>query len=314
MADNFNAQEREILTQDDIFDIYDKNDITIIIPTLNEEKSIGIILDELINEEFENILVIDGFSSDLTVKIAKNYDIKIKMQKGKGKGGAIKTAINFVTTPYIIVMDGDYTYDPKDISKFLLYASSMNLVIGARTKGRENISLLNRFGNWVINKTFNLFFGTKISDVCSGMYFLKTAFAKQLDLNSNGFEIEAEILAQATNFGGIAEVPINYRSRIGKQKLRPFKDGYRIIKKILKMAATYNPITFFSMLIGSSLISLSVFIFILLGANYANLQPLTLLGTLSLPNLGLLILLIGVVTSLQKRLEQKMLNKILMNK
>ena len=60
-------------------------------------------------------------------------------------------------------------------------------LIGARTQGRENISRVNRFGNWGINKIFNLFFGTNLTDVCSGLYMLETSFAKEIPFTTEGF-------------------------------------------------------------------------------------------------------------------------------
>jgi dolichol-phosphate mannosyltransferase len=314
LAKNLKIEENEILVQESIYDIFDKDNVTVVIPTLNEEKSIGIVLDELQREGFENILIIDGHSSDLTVKEVKKYKVKIIMQENKGKADAIIYAIKHVTTPYIFLMDGDCTYDPKDMIKFSEYIPSFNLVVGARITGRENIPPLNRFGNGIISLFFNLFFGTGLSDVCSGMYLLKTDFARQLNLSSYGFEIEAEILAKTATVGGVAQVPINYRSRIGKQKLRPFKDGYNILKKILKLGAAYNPITFFSMLVGSSMIALSFIFAILTELFYSNVKIITSLELSFLQNFGWLSLFVGFFASFQKQVEQRIINRLLMKK
>jgi dolichol-phosphate mannosyltransferase len=211
-------------------------------------------------------------------------------------------------------MDGDCTYDPKDMINFSRYIPSFNLVVGVRKTGRKNIPFLNRFGNGLISLIFNLFFGTGLGDVCSGMYVLKTDFARQLNLNSNGFEIEAEILAKAAIVGGVAQVPINYRSRIGKQKLRPFKDGYNILKKVLKLGAIYNPITFYSMLIGSSLVTLSFMLIILTGLIYSNMTVITSLELSFLQNFGLLSIFVGIIASIQKQVEQRIVNRLLMKK
>ena len=230
-----------------------KDDFTIVIPTLNEEEAIGPVIEELLNEGFYDILMIDGYSSDNTVQIAKKYDINILMQHGKGKTGALKTAIEHVRKPYIIIMDGDFTYPTEDIEKFMPHMPHYNEIIGARSNGRGHIPALNRLGNWIINKSFNLFFSASLTDVCSGLYALNTQFAKDLVLVTQGFDVEVEIAAQATKTGKITEIPIKYRERIGIQKLQPFRDGMKIMLTIFKWARILNPIVFFSFLLGLSI-------------------------------------------------------------
>jgi dolichol-phosphate mannosyltransferase len=226
----------------------DRSEVTVIVPTLNEEKSIGLVIQDLQFEGFSKILVVDGNSVDNTVMNAKNYNVEIIQQKGKGKAGAIKTALEVIKTPYLVLIDGDSTYNPNEIDRLLEKALIYNQVIGAR-QNRVNIKRINRFGNNVINGIFNIFFGTDLSDVCSGMYCLKTDFAKNMPLNSDGFDIEAEIAAHCSNSNSIKEVPISYNKRIGIQKLNSFRDGFKIISTILTLGRKFNPIVFYSFLL-----------------------------------------------------------------
>ncbi|MEM0041604.1 MAG: glycosyltransferase family 2 protein, partial [Candidatus Korarchaeum sp.] len=99
-----------------------KEQVTVVLPTLNEESAIGRVIDELLQEGYNNILVVDGYSTDKTVEIARGKGVKVIFQKGRGKAGAIRTAIEVVNTPYILFMDADYTYDPRDIGRLLRYA------------------------------------------------------------------------------------------------------------------------------------------------------------------------------------------------
>jgi hypothetical protein len=78
--------------------------------------------------------------------------------------------------------------------------------------------------------------GTNLQDVCSGMYSLKTDFSKNLTFKTEGFDVEVEIAAQASQYGKIAQVPIRYHDRVGRQKLQPVKDGLHIIFRVLLMA------------------------------------------------------------------------------
>ena len=212
-----------------------KNDFTIVIPVLNEEEAIGQVLSDIKNEGYKDILVVDGRSTDQTYDIVCKNGVDIVLQNGVGKTGAIETAINHINTPFFIVMDGDCTYHPKDIKNFVPKILFNDQVIGTRNSGRDNIPMLNRFGNLWLNLMFNLFFRTKILDVCSGMYALRTKFAKTLYFKTTGFDVEVEIAAQAAKNGRIGEVPINYYPRVGQQKLRPIKDGLQIFLSILAL-------------------------------------------------------------------------------
>ena len=234
-----------------------KDDITIVLPTLNEEKAIESVVTELKQVGYRNILVIDGYSTDGTVKIAESNGCCVLFQHSRGKCGAIETAIENVKTPYLLVMDGDLTYDPKDIDNFLIHADKYDQIIGVRANGRKNIPRTNRFGNWLITKTFNLLMGTKLSDVCSGMYLIGTSVARQLELNTSGFDVEVEIAAQTATNGRVTEVPIAYRKRVGCQKLNSWKHGFQIIRTVFGLARRYNPVLLFSGLVSLAAIPAS---------------------------------------------------------
>jgi len=231
-----------------------KDDVTVVIPTLNEEEAIGRVIEELKQIGYHNILIVDGYSIDGTKKIAESNGCYVVFQHSRGKCGAIETAIENVKTPYMLVMDGDYTYNPKDIENFLTHCEKYDQIIGLRVNGRENISYFNRFGNWVITKTFNVLMGTKLSDVCSGMYLIKTDTARQLELNTKGFDVEVEIAAQTATSGKVTEVPIAYRKRIGNKKLSSWRHGFQIIYSIFGLARRYNPALLFSAVVALAVI------------------------------------------------------------
>lgn len=292
-------------------DIVEKEDVTIVVPTLNEAMGIGQVIEQIIDEGYYNILVVDGYSSDETVEVARRYDVNIINQHGNGKTGAIKTCIDHITTPYFIVIDGDSTYDPKDIRRFLPHLKHYNQIIGARTKGRDNISRLNRFGNWLINKFFNLMFGTKFTDVCSGLYALNTTFARELILDTQGFEVEVEIAAQAADYGSVTEVPITYSKRVGLQKLNPWRDGLKIILTILLLARTYNSVILYSFISAFTIIPAVIMLFwvFLETLNGVWHNGVALIGIL-LAILATQAFTISTLASQQRRLEQRLLRKM----
>jgi dolichol-phosphate mannosyltransferase len=263
---------------------------TIVIPTFNEQEAIGKVLDELFSIGLKNILVVDGYSSDGTPYTAKKYPISVIFQHGKGKTGALKTAFEKVKTPYMIVMDGDFTYDPSCIHRFLEHMQSYDQIIGVRNlEDKKNMSAVHKLGNKIINKTFNALMGTSLSDVCSGMYVLRTESVKDMDLLSTGFDVEAEIVAQIASTGRVTEVPINYRERIGKQKLSTWKHGFKILNTILKLGMTYRPSVVYSIIVSiTSLLGIGIL------ANTAIEWSLTKTLPVSWLLIGISILLIAI--------------------
>jgi dolichol-phosphate hexosyltransferase len=286
--------------------VISKSDLTVVLPVLNEEKAIRPVLSELLEQGYHNILVIDGYSHDLTPEVASELGVEVVQQHGRAKTGSIETAARLVQTPYFLVMDGDYTYDPKDIEKFLIHGANYDEIIGRRTAEGDVISTSHQFGNRFITSLFNLLLSAKLSDVCSGMYLLNTESARKLDMTSNGFNLEVEIAAQMSYDGRVTEVPINYRERIGKRKLSTWRDGLKIISSVFRLGLHYNPVFLFSLLAGLAtipgIILVSSSTLDWLGGN-PQIVPLVLGMGLSL--FGGQSLLIGGISLLLKRSERR---------
>jgi dolichol-phosphate hexosyltransferase len=232
------------------YDSISKNLVTIVLPVLNEEQAIGPVINELRQEGYDNILVVDGYSTDNTPDVLRSLGIRTVQQHGKGKTGAIRTAIEHVVTPYILVMDADYTYSAGDIARFLSHAHNYSEVLGARKGSKDSFVASHKIGNRVITSVFNFLMGTNLSDILTGMYMLKTEDARQLHFHTSGFNVEVEIASQFAQEGGVTEVPIRYRERIGKQKLSTWRDGLSITSSIFRLARDYNPAFLFSILAG----------------------------------------------------------------
>jgi dolichol-phosphate mannosyltransferase len=288
-----------------------KDQLTIVIPVKNEELAISPVIDELLEEGYSNILVVDGYSTDKTLQILEEKKgVRFISQHSGGKTGAVKTAIENVTTPYLLVLDGDYTYPAKDIQRLLNHCLNYAQVIGVRD--RKNISAVHRFGNWVITRTFNLLFGAGLSDVCSGMYLLNTEVAKHLELSSKGFITEVEIAAQTAANHDVTEVPIGYRSRVGDGKLSTW-NGFGILSAVLRLAWQHNPLLLFSTIASLAMIPALVILGWVLFEQY----------TVSVWHsgwalMGVLILLfasqataVATMSALIKRSEQRITNRII---
>lgn len=217
---------------------FGKKDVTIVLPTLNEEEAISKVISELKRGGNENILIVDGYSKDRTVEVARKAGVRVIYQRGEGKASAIRTAIDHVNTPIMLVMDGDWTYDSNDISRLLEETDGHEYIIGERVQ-KENISWLHRLGNYGINMVFNLLMGTRFRDVCSGMYLLRTDWGKKLAFPFKGFECEVAIRAQLANKA--KEVPIGYRARVGEKKLSGVLELARILFAALYLSRRCKP-------------------------------------------------------------------------
>jgi dolichol-phosphate mannosyltransferase len=223
------------------------DDVTVVIPTLNEAEGIGNVIDDLRREGFANILVVDGRSTDGTAQIASDKGAFVVLQHGTGKAGAIRTALDIVSTPYMAVMDGDCTYHASDLRNLLPYAKDYVEVIGSRLRGRENIPRINRLGNWIVSRAFKLLYSCPVSDVLSGMYLVRTDILKSQELSSQSFDIEVEIASTMASSGKVTEVPIQYGSRQGKRKLGS-RHGFRILGTLFWMTYYENPMVLFGVL------------------------------------------------------------------
>jgi len=192
---------------------------------------------------YGNVLVVDGGSTDRTIEVADAHGANVILQEGRGKTKAIEAATDFVATDYLVVMDGDWTYPAKYIEPLTDLLDTNDEVIGWRQYGRKNIPLLHRLGNRILTREFAMLFSTRVHDICSGMYAIRTSFAGDLFYESGGFSTEVELAAQvASSAGHIAEVPIDYRERKGTRKMRPYRDGPKIARDIVRLSWSYSPI------------------------------------------------------------------------
>ena len=233
------------------------DDVTVVIPTLNEAEAIGAVLDEVLSVGVprERVLVVDGGSTDGTVEIARSRGVRVVRQVGRGKAMAIYTAVREARTPILVFMDGDYTYPAKHIPELVeAVRSGYDLVIGVRVPVEEGAQgRVYALGNRALTWFFNLLFGTSLRDVLSGMYAVRRDVLEEVPFESRGFGVESEIAAHVVATGGrVGEVVIGYRRRLGEKKLG-VSHGFSILLEMLRLARRYNP-TFLVFAAGSLLL------------------------------------------------------------
>jgi dolichol-phosphate hexosyltransferase len=153
--------------------------VAVIIPTLNEERSIGKVIDsvpiaDLLKNGLETALyVIDGQSTDNTREIALEKGALLILEERQGKGQAIQTAFKSITADYAIMIDGDDTYPIEQATKMTRLLQTHDVVIGSRLKGTIEpgaMTRLNVVGNTLLSLLAQALFGVHISDVCTGFW------------------------------------------------------------------------------------------------------------------------------------------------
>jgi glycosyltransferase (TIGR04182 family) len=299
-----------------------KEDVCILIPTLNEGKAIGGLVKEFISMGFSDILVIDGHSTDNTIKNAESAGARVIIQSGNGKGQAVSQAFQSINSKYTVMIDGDGTYLPEEIYKILepVTMGIADHVIGNRFANYQKgaFTRLNLFGNKILNKIFGFAYGVWLQDILSGYRAFNNNTIKQIELNRTGFEVETEITVECVKKDiKTLEVPITYLARTSgaATKLKPLRDGFRIASTIYLLAKTHNPLFYFN-LIGAFLLIIGVGVGIYVVDEWLRditHIPLTILATLLIV-IGIQMFIFAVLSDLVVSVHKEnmhMMRKIL---
>jgi glycosyltransferase involved in cell wall biosynthesis len=219
----------------------DRPDVTVIIPTINEEAGIGLVLDSIPKTPGLTIevLVVDTDSKDRTKQIARDKGARVLNESRRGYGRAYKTGFENALGDIIVTLDADCTYPAEEIPALvkLLRDEKLDFMTGDRLTRMEEgaMSSKHKFGNWVLSTTMNLFFGTGLKDSQSGMWVFRRSILEKLELTSDGMPLSEEIKIEAVRKGfRVKEVPIVYRPRKGEVKLQSWSDGSKNLRFLFR--------------------------------------------------------------------------------
>jgi dolichol-phosphate hexosyltransferase len=295
---------------------FNKDEVCVLIPTLNEGPTIGTVVREFTALGYTHILVVDGKSTDNTVKSAREAGATVRTQSGKGKGNAIIEAFEVIEQPYILMLDGDGTYSAKDAEKMLTpLFLGFDQVIGDRLINAEegSFSHLNLFGNHMLNLLFKIAHSRDLHDILSGYRAFTKLAIQQMHLKEKGFEIETEISVESVRNGQrVMVVPIKYSHRPGTAtKLSPFHDGIKIVSTIYRLARVNNPMFYFGMMgVFTSILGLLIGVFVVLEW-FHNIEhiPLTIL-TVLLIVVGIEIFMFGMISDMLLVFHREIIREI----
>lgn len=208
--------------------------VTVVVPSLNEESNIGRVLEGAL-PHCDEILVIDGGSTDGTQAVVQSLGIPFVRQAGKGKGAAIAQTAELVTSGVVVFIDADQSHDPRDIPRLAqpIKDDAADLVIGSRMLGGsdELFTTIPEFtrliGGHILTLAISKRFRKPLTDSQNGFRAINATILPQLRLQQKDFTIEMEMCIEALRRGfRVREVPTHeYRRASGKSNIRPLVVG-----------------------------------------------------------------------------------------
>ena len=215
--------------------------VSAVIPTLNEAENLPHVLPR-IPEGVDEVVLVDGHSTDGTVEVARRLypSIRIVQQDGKGKGNALRCGFAAATGDIIVMLDADGSTDPGEIPAFVgALLAGADFAKGSRFLqggGTSDMPLYRKMGNWGFVFLVRSLFQGSYSDLCYGYNAFWKRVLPQLALDCNGFEVETLMNIRALRAGlRVVEVPSFEADRVyGTSNLRTFPDGWRVLKTIMR--------------------------------------------------------------------------------
>lgn len=222
--------------------------VSVVIPAINEEQNIAWVLERMPSIVDELILV-DGHSTDRTVEVARAVrpDIVVLSQRGRGKGEALRVAFDAASCDLIVMLDADGSMDPGEINKYVTpLMNGYDFVKGSRFLaggGSTDLTPLRRFGARLLVGLTNAMFLVRFTDLCYGFCSFRRECLPALALTAHGFEIETELVVHALKAQlRIAEVPsTELPRRWGTSNLRTFRDGQRVLRTLIRERLIRHP-------------------------------------------------------------------------
>lgn len=216
--------------------------LSIVIPTMNEEGSIGLVIDEIRRSmpaslDYE-ILVVDTDSKDRTREIAASKGARIIDEPRKGYGRAYKTGFEKASGEIIATLDADMTYPADRIADLVNMLESEKLDFISTNRFAEMqpgaMNSTHRFGNRILSIATRVLFRVKLRDSQSGMWVLRKDVLPKLDLASDGMSMSEELKIEAFRKARAKEVPIRYSPRMGEVKINTWRDGTTNLRYLLR--------------------------------------------------------------------------------
>jgi glycosyltransferase involved in cell wall biosynthesis len=224
-------------------DLVSDSRVTVVIPAKDEEGLIGEIVDS-VRPYADEVLVVDGRSRDRTRAIAVEHGARVIQDNGRGKGEAMRRAIDAATTGILVFIDADGSHEPRDIPAMVapIEAGLADMVIGSRGKGGSDElhgtfeQLIRYVGSQLIMLAINYRWNVRLTDSQNGFRAIRRDVAARLGLTSNLTTIEQEMLMKALKQGyRVSEIASHeYERRWGTSKVVVWKVWFAYVWSFLR--------------------------------------------------------------------------------
>lgn len=200
--------------------------VGVIIPALNEEKAVGLVLRDLPRNILDQVIVVDNGSSDNTARVAESCGATVRLEPHRGYGAACLAGLKAVapSIEILVFLDADYSDHPEEIEMLVspITENRADLVIGSRMlrcTGRKALSWQQRWGNGLATKLIEWRFGYRFTDLGPFRAIRRDALeALEMRDRGYGWTVEMQVKAACAGLRAV-EVPVRYRARIGYSKV-----------------------------------------------------------------------------------------------
>ena len=238
--------------------------VAVLIPCYNEEAAIGqVVRDFRAALPDALIYVYDNNSCDRTREAAAAAGAVVRTELRQGKGNVVRRMFADIEADLYVLVDGDDTYHAASAPGMIerLRSEQLDMVVACRqTQEEAAYRRGHRFGNRLLTGFVATLFGRQFTDILSGYRVFSRRFVKSFPALAAGFETETELTVHALELRmPVGEVITPYKSRPegSLSKLSTYRDGWRILKTILKLFRSERPLAFFSLL-GGALATLAI--------------------------------------------------------
>ncbi len=262
---------------------------SVVIPAYNEEASVGAVVEALLAAgTWHEILVIDDGSDDGTAASAQAAGARvIRHPYNKGNGASVKTGIRHTTGAFIVIIDADGQHRAALAPRLVARLGQYDLVVGARPSGSQ-ATVGRRLGNWLLARLAGLLAGRPIPDLTSGFRAARRVYLEEfLHLLPNGFSTPTTTTLAFLRAGyNVAFEPTEADARLGRSKIRFFRDGVKFFLILLRVVTIFSPLRVF---IPVSAVAM------MLGTGYA---VWTIITQTHVTNSSVLLIVLGVIVFL----------------
>jgi glycosyltransferase involved in cell wall biosynthesis len=220
---------------------------TLLLPTLNEIEALRVVIPQIKREWVDEIIAIDGGSTDGTVEFLGGQGIRVHAQAGRGFGQGMLQGMHIAKGEIVVEFMPDGNSIPADIPRIIAkMREGYDLVVGSRYLGgakSDDDDWMTARGNWLFTQIVNVLFGAHYTDVLTGFRSYRRGPAMQLGLDAPGLSWPCQSSIRFARASlRVSEILAHEPPRIGGvRKMKPFKTGWEICKLIMRDLLWFHP-------------------------------------------------------------------------